>query len=163
MKIILQNFFSRKLFSLLLRLLMLVFFASQIAALFHSFLQIELGNPSGATADPNNHDHYLIQRTVEALDFSDNLGEPTWASWDLTSSDVGSSGRGNFHTDTTLPAGFYEVTTGDYTGSGYDRGHLCPSADRTDNTTDNDLVFYMSNIMAQNPDNNQGPWEVLET
>ena len=35
---------------------------------------MQLGNPSGATADPNNHDHYLIQRPVEAIDYSDQSG-----------------------------------------------------------------------------------------
>ena len=105
----------------------------------------------------------LIQRTVEAIDYSDNLREPNWASWDLTASDVGSSGRGDFLTDTNLPPNFYWVKTADYTHSGFDRGHMCPSADRTDNVTDNDLVFRMSNIVPQAPDNNQGPWENLET
>jgi endonuclease G len=122
-----------------------------------------LGNPSGASADSSNHAHYLIQRTVEAIDYSDNNREPNWAAWDYTPADSGSSGRGNFITDTTLPSGFYQVVTGDYTSSGYDRGHNCPSADRTDSTADNDLVFYMSNIMPQAPDNNQGPWENLES
>ena len=126
--------------------------------------QMQLGNPSGATADTNNHDHFLIQRTVEALDYSDNLGEPNWASWDLTASDVGSSGRSSvFYLDTNLPPNFYSVNTTDYTRSGYDRGHMCPSADRTDTTTNNDLVFLMSNIIPQAPDNNQGVWENLET
>ena len=37
-------------------------------------LQMQLGNPSNATADTNNHTHYLVQRTVEALDYNDNLG-----------------------------------------------------------------------------------------
>ncbi len=45
-------------------------------AIIDATLQMQLGNPSGATADPNNHNHYLIQRTVEAIDYSDNLGEP---------------------------------------------------------------------------------------
>jgi DNA/RNA endonuclease G (NUC1) len=126
-------------------------------------LQMQLGNPSNATADSSNHSHYLIQRTVEAIDFSDNLGEPNWASWDLTSSDIGSSGRSStFYTDTTLPSTFYHVTTSDYTSSGFDRGHMCPSLDRTDNTNDNKLVFYMSNIVPQQADNNQGPWEAFE-
>jgi DNA/RNA endonuclease G (NUC1) len=137
--------------------------AMNASAIINSSLQMQLGNPSGATTDPNNHSHYLIQRTVEAIDYNDSNGEPNWASWDLTASDVGSAGRSSFITDTTLPSGFYRVTTSDYTNSGYDRGHNCPSADRTDNTTDNDLVFYMSNIMPQAPDNNQGPWEALET
>ncbi|MDB6021306.1 MAG: Nuclease [Pedosphaera sp.] len=128
--------------------------------------QLQLGNPSNATADTNNHDHYLIQRTVEALDYSDNLGEPVWASWDLTPGDIGSSGRsGSFFTDTNLPPDFYEVTDTDYNGVGsinFNRGHLCPSEDRTDNTTDNDLVFFMSNIMPQAANNNQGVWGNLE-
>jgi DNA/RNA endonuclease G (NUC1) len=136
--------------------------ALNVSAIINSSLQMQLGNPSGAITDPANHSHYLIQRTVEAIDYSDSNGEPNWASWDLTASDVGSSGRSTFITDSTLPSGFYRVTTSDYTNSGYDRGHNCPSADRTDNTTDNDLVFYMSNIMPQAPDNNQGPWEALE-
>ena len=57
-------------------------------------------------ADTNNHDHYLIQRTVEAIDDSDNLGEPNWANWDSTISDVGSNSRSAFITDTNLPPDF---------------------------------------------------------
>jgi endonuclease G len=163
MKHTLQSSLTRKLFPILVSASALFFIVLQVGATIGTSLQMQLGNPSGATADPNNHNHYLIQRTVESLDYSDNLSEPNWASWDLTSSDVGSSGRGDFHTDTNLPSGFYEVTTGDYTGSGYDRGHMCPSADRTDNQTDNSLVFYMSNIIPQSPDNNQGPWETFES
>ncbi|MDB6112155.1 MAG: non-specific endonuclease [Pedosphaera sp.] len=136
----------------------------QAGATISTSLQLQLGNPSNAAVDANNHDHYLIQRTVESLDFSDNLGAPNWASWDLTSGDVGSSGRSaSFYTDTNLPAAFYHVTTSDYTSSGYDRGHMCPSDDRTDNTTDNKLVFFMSNIIPQAPDNNQGPWASFES
>jgi len=80
----------------------------------------------------------------------------------LVSSDVGSSGRSSFITDTTLPTGFYQVKTGDYTNSGYDRGHMCPSADRSVTVADNNIVFYMSNIIPQAPDNNQGPWASFE-
>ena len=126
-------------------------------------LQMQLGNPSGATADPNNHSHYLIQRTVEAIDYDDYLGEPNWASWDLTASDIGSSGRSSdFVTDASLPPDFYEVTTADYSGAGFDRGHMCPSADRTDNDTDNGLVFLMSNIIPQAASNNSGVWGTFE-
>jgi len=142
---------------------MFFFTAFQAGAIIDASLQMQLGNPGNADADTNNHDHYLIQRTVEAIDYSDNFGEPNWASWDLTASDLGSSGRsGSFYTDTNLPANFYHVTTDDYSGSGYDRGHMCPSADRTDNTDDNKLVFFMSNIIPQAPDNNEGVWGNFE-
>ena len=129
-------------------------------------LQMQLGNPSGAITDTNNHSHYLIERTVEAIDYSDNLGEPVWASWDLTASDIGNSGRSSsYYTDTNLPPNFYRVTTTDYNGVGtnnFNRGHLCPSADRTDSTTDNKLVFYMSDIMPQSALSNQGVWGNFE-
>ena len=129
-------------------------------------LQMQLGNPSGTIADTNNHNHYLIQRAVEAIDYSDNLGEPVWASWDLTAGDVGSSGRNStYYTDTNLPANFFRVNTTNYNGVGnidFNRGHLCPSADRTDNTNDNKLVFFMSNIMPQSAPNNQGVWANFE-
>jgi len=163
MKSTVQGSFTRELFPVLVSMSALFFFVLRADAIIGASQQMQLGNPSGATADPTNHNHYLIQRTVEALDYSDNLGEPNWASWDLTSSDVGTSGRSSFHTDSTLPSGFYEVTSDDYTNAGYDRGHMCPSDDRTDNTNDNWLVFYMSNIVPQQDDLNTGPWEALET
>jgi hypothetical protein len=66
------------------------FMVGFVYATIDATLQMQLGNPSNATADTNNHAHYLIQRTVEAIDYSDNLGEPVWASWDLNAVDVGS-------------------------------------------------------------------------
>lgn len=152
-------------FSCCLGVLILLFGGLGAAlATIQTNLQMQLGNPSNATNDPNNHTHYLIQRSVEALDYNDSLGIPNWASWDLTAADVGSSGRSSdFYTDTNLPAGFYEVTTGNYSGSGYDRGHMCPSGDRTDSDADNALVFFLSNIIPQAADNNQGVWESFES
>src|ERR1041384_5660438 len=116
MKSTLQSSLTRKLFPIHVSASALFVFVEPVDAIIDVSLQMQLGNPSVATADPNNHDHYLIQRTVEALDFSDNLGEPTWASWDLTSADLGSASRSTtFFTDNTLPSNFYHVTTGDYT------------------------------------------------
>src|SRR5271163_2231413 len=92
----------------LVSILSVLFFAILHAnATIDASLQMQLGNPSGAIVDTNNHDHYLIQRTVEAIDYSDNLGEPNWASWDLTTNDVGSSGRSStYYVDTNLPPNF---------------------------------------------------------
>jgi DNA/RNA endonuclease G (NUC1) len=126
-------------------------------------LQMQLGNPSGATVDPNNHSNYLLQRTVDAVDFSDTHGVPNWVSWDLTSPDIGTAGRSSsFYQDLLLPTTFNRLTSSDYTNSGYDRGHMCPSYDRTDTSANNKLVFYMSNIVPQTPDNNQGIWQDFE-
>ena len=125
-------------------------------------LQMQLGNPSGATADTNNHNHFLVQRTVEALDYNDNLGQPNWAAWDLTASDIGTNSRSTFVTDTNLPPNFTRYPTSIYNSAGWDRGHLCPSKDRTDTSTNNDLVFFMSNVLPQSGVNNSGVWLQFE-
>jgi endonuclease G len=126
-------------------------------------LQLLLGNPSGATTDPTNQNNYLIQREVEAISYNNSKRQPNWASWNFISSDNGSVTRSSiFFVDTSLPPAFYQVQTTDYSGSGYDRGHMCPSADRTNTRTNNDATFIMSNIIPQAPDNNQGLWADLE-
>lgn len=132
-------------------------------AIIDAALQMQLGNPSLATAVATNPNNYLISRTVEALGYCNSLGQPRWASWDLTSGDIGSAPRStSFYTDLTLPTTFIRISTTDYNNSGYDRGHMCTSEDRTDTTNNNKLVFYMSNIVPQAPDNNQGPWAAFE-
>lgn len=126
--------------------------------------QMLLGNPSNATANTNDHNHYLIQRDIQAMDYSDNLRQVNWASWHYTSGDSGSAGRSDaFAADTNLPPNFYAAQATDYSGSGYDRGHMCPSADRTDTVAHNVDTFRMSNMIPQAPDNNQGVWANLET
>lgn len=138
--------------------------ALQSYALIGAAHQMLLGNPSNATTTTTNHDHYLILRDQYAMDYNDTKREPNWVSWNLTTEDVGGSGRSpDFFVDTSLPAGFYQVLTTDYSGSGYDRGHMCPSADRTVSRADNDVTFFMSNMVPQTPDNNQGVWANFES
>ena len=168
-KAILRKSITRNLSAVLLSASALLFSLQHADAFISTnnatlYWQWQLGNPSGATADTNNHDHYFIQRTVEAIDYSDNFGQPNWASWDLTAGDYGSAPRSSsFYTDTNLPPNFYWVNTDDYTGSGYDRGHMCASEERTDTVADNLLVFFMSNIIPQAPHNNEVTWVSLET
>ena len=154
--------FVRTVIILMVCSLCLVF---QARALIDPALQMQLGNPSGATSDTNNHSHYLIQRTIEALDYNDSRGQANWASWDLTSTDANNAvaRQDSFAADTNyLPTVFYKVGKNEYSGSGYDRGHLCPSADRTDSTNDNDMTFLMSNMMPQAPNNNEIVWANFE-
>ena len=163
MNTILRKSCSRWQRSILAGALALAFAVLPAGAIIDATLQMQLGNPSGATADPTNHDHYLIQRPVEAIDYSDNLGQPNWASWDVTVADIGSSGRSDaWAVDTNLPPGFYQVPISPFSGSGYDRGHMCPSADRTDTVANNELVFIMSNIIPQASLQNQNIWANFE-
>ncbi|HLP01788.1 MAG TPA: DNA/RNA non-specific endonuclease [Opitutaceae bacterium] len=126
--------------------------------------QAVLGNPTGATADATDHDHFLIQRAQYAMDYSDNRRVPNWVSWSLSSSDYGNVSRSDkWAPDPDLPASFTVVSTSTYNGGAvYDRGHMCPSADRTASNADNYAVFYMSNILPQASRNNQGLWNTFE-
>lgn len=76
------------------------------------------------------------------------MGHANWVAWELTKVDFGTSDRqDDFRPDPYLPAGWYRGKTSDYTGSGFDRGHLCPSADRTFTLEDNSATFLMTNII----------------
>jgi len=161
---LLRLVFLRRSISRLLGLGVLLLGAVTASALIGPAFQLQLGNPTGATADTNDLNHYLIQRPIEALDYNNSRGQANWASWDLTSGDANGAvaRQDSFGADTNLPPNFYPVADTEYSGSGFDRGHLCPSADRTDSTNDNDLTFLMSNMMPQAPDNNRGVWANFE-
>ena len=156
----------RNLFPLIVTALVLFLPAFQAAAIIDVTLQMQLGNPTGATNDPNNHSHYLIKRSVQAIDYSDVNGCPNWASWDLTTADISGVSRTDAYArDTSLPSGFRTIgngTFGTVNGTSYDRGHMCPSADRLDTTADNIAVFLMSNMIVQDSKNNQGIWNTFE-
>lgn len=51
----------------------------------------------------------------------------------------------------------------DYSNSGYDRGHLVPSADRVVSQAENDATFRLSNIAPQTPRLNRVLWNNLES
>ncbi|MHC5778921.1 DNA/RNA non-specific endonuclease [Nostoc sp.] len=122
-----------------------------------------LGNPSNAIASVTNPDNYLIVRPQYALSYNRSKGIPNWASWQLNKSWLGSTDRqNNFRPDDTLPNGWVRITPSAYTGSGYDKGHVVPSADRTKSVEDNASTFLMTNMVPQTPDNNRRTWEGLE-
>ncbi len=122
-----------------------------------------LGNPSGAVHDVSYTTNYLMEKTQYVLSYNSSKSEPNWVAWHLNSSWLGSAARqDDFRADTALPSSWYHVQGTSYSGSGYDRGHMCPSADRTNSVTSNSATFLMTNMLPQAPNNNQGPWERLE-
>jgi len=122
-----------------------------------------LGNPSGAvtsTVTPNN---YLMVKDQYILSYNDSRKTSNWVSWHLSGAWLGNVPRqDDFRADPTLPAGWIRVTSTDYTNSGFDRGHMCPSADRTASIADNSATFLMTNIIPQAPNNNQITWVQIE-
>jgi endonuclease G len=122
-----------------------------------------LGNPSGATSNIVNADNYLIDQTYYTESYNRDKGEPNWVSWYVGSTSLGSESRANdFRADVNLPTGWYEVQATSYSGSGFDRGHNCPSGDRTSTTAANEATFLMDNMIPQAPRNNEQTWANLE-
>ncbi len=123
-----------------------------------------LGNPSNAASDVNLYMNYLMEKPQYVLSYHRDKGTPNWVAWHLNSTWLGSTPRqDDFRADNTLPAGWYQVGSTSYSGSGYDRGHMCPSADRTASVADNSSTFLMTNMIPQAPNNNQGPWANMES
>jgi DNA/RNA endonuclease G (NUC1) len=125
-----------------------------------------LGNPSNATADIANENNYLMVKPQYSLSYNRSKATPNWVAWRLDSVWIGSNPvqrQDDFRPDTTLPAGWYQVTDLDYSNSGYTRGHMCPSGDRTNTIPNNSATFLMTNMVPQTAANNTGPWEDLES
>ncbi|MHC5821675.1 MAG: DNA/RNA non-specific endonuclease [Nostoc sp.] len=122
-----------------------------------------LGNPSGANASVTTPDNYLLVKPQYVVSYNNSKGTPNWVSWQLNKSWLGTTDRqNNFRPDDTLPINFARVTPTIYAGSGYDKGHIIPSADRTKSVEDNSATFLMTNMVPQTPDNNRRTWEGLE-
>lgn len=124
---------------------------------------LSLGNPTAAEIDLTDADNYLIVKPQYALSYNEAKGHANWVSWELSTQWLGMTDRAdNFRPDPELPTNWTEVTPRDYTNSGFDRGHLCPSADRTDGEADNSATFLMTNIVPQAPELNRESWARLE-
>ncbi|MGM3305117.1 DNA/RNA non-specific endonuclease [Anabaena sp. WFMT] len=122
-----------------------------------------LGNPSRATATVLTPDNYLMVKNQYALSYNRSQGTANWVSWQLNKSWFGDAPRqDNFRPDNTLPKGWERIKPTVYNVSGYDRGHIAPSADRTKTSEDNAATFLMTNMMPQTPDNNRNTWGNLE-
>ena len=122
-----------------------------------------LGNPSNAVSSMASTDNYLMVKPQYVMSYNSKTKTANWVSWQLNRSWIGTADRqDNFRPDDALPAAWYKVRPNDYTGSGYDRGHIAPSADRTRNEADNSATFLMSNMMPQVPELNRGVWGGLE-
>ncbi len=124
---------------------------------------LALGNPSHATSALTDSNNYLIVKSQYALSYNNSKGMANWVSWHLSAAWKGSAARCNcFTQDTAVPAGYFRASTSNYTGTGFDRGHLCPSDDRDGSDTDNANTFKMSNISPQAPYLNEQTWGYLE-
>lgn len=129
--------------------------------IFNSFANdvLEISNPSNAGNDEYN---YLIEHDTFYISYNNSLLIPNWVGWHVDKNDL-SSGRysGIFIADNKLPKSWIKVQHKDYSNSGYDRGHLCPNADRNAYEKGKE-TFITTNIVPQTPECNRGVWKNFE-
>jgi endonuclease G len=126
-------------------------------------VKLVLGNPSIAVTNINTPDNYLVIHNGFVLSYNKARGGANWVTWHLSASDISTAERTNaFAPDTTLPRDWWIKPT-DLVLKGYDRGHLCPSEERTDTEANNRETFLMSNMIPQTIRLNRGSWKSLES
>jgi endonuclease G len=119
-------------------------------------LHLKLGIPT----DKDTTDDYILLKPEYIISYNYRYNSANWAAWNLNSSWIGKTDRysGKFITDTTLPEDFLKIKHDNYTNSGYDRGHIVRSHDRSSSEESNKSTFLMTNIIPQTPDLNRGVW-----
>lgn len=120
------------------------------------------GNPSKASS--TTPENYFLDLKYYTQSYSRSRAIPNWVSWHLDASSTTKVAErmNNFAGFSDLPPDFYMATSSSYTGSGFDRGHNCPSADRSSSPAANSATFLMTNMVPQAPKNNQRTWANFE-
>lgn len=105
-------------------------------------------------------------RSNYALQYNDQTKTAIFVLEHVTKESVtGTSKRkDDFRPDTDIPKQF-EASLADYAAEGktYDRGHLAPAGDNTQNDKIMSESFLLSNMVPQVANNNRGIWKQLET
>lgn len=108
-------------------------------------------------------DRWLLVKPQFVVSYDTIRKTPRWVSWRLDTSWLGTATRAtSFRRDAQLPITAGQARDEDFRNSGFERGHLCPSADRTNTDPDNDATFVFTNVVPQTRASNGGTWATLE-
>ncbi len=107
-------------------------------------------------------DNQIVRHKYFTLSYNDVHEQADWVFYLLTRAMTQnqSSRTNDFRADPDVK--LISAYTEDYTGTGYDRGHLCPSADVRIDKVGQSETFYMSNMSPQTKEFNRGIWKKLE-
>lgn len=105
----------------------------------------------------------VLEREGYALGFSFKFKSALWVSYILNKNSIGVDvERGeDYFADPEVPEK-YRVEPDDYANTGFDKGHLAPSASIDFSRRSNDETFAMSNVVLQDPVLNRRAWGKLE-
>lgn len=104
----------------------------------------------------------IILHRAYALQYSEAHEQAAWVVYRITNEQLKNSVErtDDFRTDPLITTG--SAMLDDYSGSGFDRGHLAPAAAMAWSPEVMSESFYLSNMSPQDPSFNRGIWRVLE-
>lgn len=105
----------------------------------------------------------MLVRVGYTTSYNPKTKQPNWVGWRLTADHVDGEflRKGiKFHEDEDVPEP--RSKDEDYRGSGYDRGHMCPSGDNKWSQQAQEQSFLFTNICPQNHGLNAGDWNEME-
>jgi len=133
---------------------LLLFYASA------SFAQTFLVNKVGFKL-PN--EIVIIKHAFYEIGFNTKYHLPAWVYYSLTKKHLSLANldrKGSFVKDPYVHS--EQASNEDYSGSGYDKGHLVPCEDMSFSEQAMKETFYYSNCAPQTTELNRGQWKVLE-
>ena len=106
----------------------------------------------------------IIQHRYFTLSYNEDHEQAEWVVYEITREHLNmpKADRSAFSFRPDPAVHTESATPRDYSGSGFDRGHLCPAADMSFDTTALGESFYMSNISPQAKGFNTGVWKEME-
>ncbi len=112
---------------------------------------------------PSEQPDQLLCRDGYAVGYNYQTKNADWVAYHITAESVNASYKrsNSFKEDSELPD-YARSTLADYSGSGYDRGHLAPSATMDFSQDSMKQSFLMSNMSPQLPGFNRVGWRILE-
>ncbi len=112
---------------------------------------------------PSTNSDQFLCRDGYAVGYNYDTKNADWVAYYVTAESVNITNKrsNSFKEDTEMPD-YARSTLADYKGSGYDRGHLAPSATMDFTRESMKQSFLMSNMSPQLPGFNLVGWRVLE-
>jgi endonuclease G len=138
-----------------MRIYILAFFALVNLAFAQKGSHEKFGLPKGNT---------IIKRQEFIYSVNQKTGFVDWLVYRVGKDDFGTVPRWEkaFFRDSLINLKIALPTNADYENSGYDKGHLLRSEERTTTVEANRQTFVLTNVLPQTPDLNRGPWLDLE-
>jgi len=121
---------------------------------------------SGSTSSfdylPKSTNNQIVEHAYYTLSYNEQHEQPDWVAYELKLEHTAYNDlkRPYFEEDPLVKT--ISASWKNYKRSGYDKGHLCPAADRRFNKKAHDETFLTSNISPQEHKFNAGIWNDLE-